>query len=133
MAEELRGIHYQHGPTATTDGVAILANSSDANLFVRAIHTAMYVNNNSTSPGGVTLQFGKNNATITTDGASGTMFPVSCEVETQAATGSKTINKSFYLAKGQFTLEPGETLYVNTTVDGTLDGTSIVMDVHYHY
>lgn len=135
MAEELRGTQYFNSTTSSVAGAEIIANTADRDMFIRFIgNKGTVITTGAETDMRFHSQIGKNNAITTTDAASGVKFQT--KVGLNAVTSgqfAKDFADTWYLAKGQFVLEPGESLYLNTTVNGTPDTLEQMVDVWYHY
>lgn len=133
MAEELRGVQYHDSSATDLDGVKLIENTADKSLFVRNVTVCGFADNNGTAGGGYFIQIGKNNAYNETDYDPGHKLQAFIGAGDQATTGSGSINKDWYRARGQLELEPGEVLYYNKHEVGTVDACEIKIQVDYHY
>lgn len=135
MAEELRGVQYQDGSAAAVSGYALLENTADKDLHIRAVHMSdMLESPNDANSETIHNQIGKNNAIDTTDGSAGVKLQKWAHSK-PTATGTSGVNtsRSWYFARGQLTLEPGETLYYHKAVTGALSAYNCAVDIYYHY
>lgn len=135
MAEELRGTQYTASTTGDTTGATILQNTASEDMHIRmvGINGVMISDAVETSVRNH-IQVGKNNALNATDGDAGVKFQLWLGLGIILSGNCKdSQNRNFYLAKGQFVLEPGETLYYNNDTTGTPDTQEVTVDVWYHY
>ncbi len=134
MAEELAGIQMVSTSSSSADGLELLRNDSKEDLHIRYIGIAGGLEPADAAFDEVRGQIGKNIAFDTTSLAPGVkcQYNMSAKVVTSGKTATQ-VNRGWYFARGQFPLETGEALNLNTNISGSPSSVHNIVDVHYHF